>query len=504
MILKGKEAKGKLLSGINKTADLVKITMGAKGSTVLIKDSLGFDSHITKDGVTVAQSVILADDVEQEGANLVKTASKKTVDEAGDSTTTTAVLTQSFCNGVMKYLEIGYDSNELKEQLISDLAVIKKQLKEFSKDITTTDEIRNIAMVSSNGDMEVSDIIKTIYDEMGNDVVIDVRKGDSVGTKFDKLKGFILPNSGYGNVVFVNNFDKGVVEYQNPKIYVVNQNIKQFNESISHLIQSHVIEGCVEPVVLVTNYVDDIPMRLIINSIQDGRLANFAIVVSNLLGDSREERFKDLCAFTNAEYSDNLVMSAGTCDKILISKDTVTVINGAGNVDGRIKDLKDKIANYAGKNVEYENRLLSLNTNASLIHVGGKLANSIKERVDRVEDAVLSVKSAISEGYCAGGGITLLAISENKKLNRISQEALKSCYIQILRNANKEPFRYYDRLLENGNLGVLGYDVLSDKVVDMKKEGIIDSTKSIRVSVENAIDTAITFMSINAVVSIER
>lgn len=504
MIYDKRQAREKLLSGINKTADVVKSTMGAKGSTVLITGSYLLPSHITKDGITVANAVTLPDNVEQEGCILVRTASKKTVDEAGDSTTTTAVLTQAMCNKAHLYLNLGQDVNVLKKNLREDLDKVKKYLSDNSIKIKNTDDIRSVAMVSSNYDDEVCDIIKQIYDECGFNVAIDCIEGDTEKCRYEKLSGLILPNSGWASEEMMNNFDKGRIEYENPEIYVMNTHIReQIPESLFELIDQHIREGCETPKVLFVNYIDDGPLRGILNLIRDGRLFNFSIVLSNLIYDVREDRFKDICAYTKAKYAENKISTAGTCGKIVIEKKQVTIFNGPGSLEKRKKELEERISKLKTRDISLEQRLLSLNSNAALIIVGGKLQNAIKERKDRVEDAVLSVKSALEEGYCAGGGSVFIHASKNLDLSTdIMKYSLSSCYRTIMDNAGVDPNHYFHEIISSDK-PVIGYDVNQGKVVNMVENEIIDSVKSLRVSLENAVDTTITFMNINSIIDLK-
>ena len=222
MIIKGKESQEKLLEGINCTADVVKTTLGTKGRTVLIQEKYGLGFNITKDGVTVANSISFDEEYLNIGSDFIKNAAKKTVDEAGDGTSTTSILTQSMCNNIFKELELGKNQNELIKDLKEDLEMVVNYIKDKSKKIENTEDIKNIALVSSNNDLEIANNIKDIYDNTNFNVVIDVVESENDLTNYEIVNGFTIYETGYSSRQFINNFDKGRVEYSNPRIYINN------------------------------------------------------------------------------------------------------------------------------------------------------------------------------------------------------------------------------------------------------------------------------------------
>lgn len=500
MILKGKESKEKLLKGINKTADVVKLTLGAKGKTVLMADQYGLGFSITKDGVSVAKSIKLEDEIENLGADFIKNAAIKTVNEAGDGTTTTSILTQSMCNSVFKEIELGKNPNKLISDLKDDLNFVSGYIEKYSKKIKNTQDIKNIAKVSSNNDEEISEIIKNIYDEAGMNVAIDIVETDSIDTSYEIVNGYTLQNTGYSSNIFINNLEKNRVEFNNPKIYIYNNKIRNMSQDLMNLFMDNSDRNSdtFRPLVLIVEDIEEAPLREIIVAYQNQMIFNVAIVQSNLIFEDRKNAFIDTSVFLNAEYSDSRLGDFGECEKVIIEKDNITFINGKGNTSKHLKKLKSE---YEKSNkISLQRRIFSLESIAAIIKVGGKLGTEISEKIDRIEDSVQAVKSAIEEGYCSGAGSVYLSILKNVLLKTdIMKKALISIYLQLMNNAEIEPYYYLKQINESGE--GYGFNLLKEEVSDLYKDGIIDSAKVLRVSLENAVHTACNFSLINAVIS---
>lgn len=499
MILTGKEAKEKLLTGINKNADIVKTTLGAKGKNVMIIDKLRMINKVTKDGVSISKRISLDDPIEDAGSQLIQESADKTVIEAGDGTTTTTILTQSMCNSINTQINFGKDANQLCADLKDDLKTIKNFIAKKSEQIKNTTQIRNIAMVSSNNDIEVATIIEKIYDEIGFQGAIDVREGDSLTTNATIVNGFTLPNTGYINHSFINNFEKNRVEFVNPKILIYNGKINHISEEFLQLINNNSASNeNLQPLVIILQDIEETILDSILMSVSRNALKNVAIVQSNLIYKNRENRFKDASKFINAEYCENKIGNLGSCEKIIIEKDSTTFINGAGDTKNYLKELKKELKNQ--KDIELEKRIFSLENKAAIITVGGKLQTEISEKKDRIDDAVLAVKSAIEEGFCAGGSSTFIFAYKNLKFKTdIMKEAMISCYKQLLKNANREPYYIMKNILDEDKYG-FSYNVNTDKIENMLDSGIIDSSKVLRVSLENSVHTACTFAMIESII----
>lgn len=495
MIIRGTEAKQKLLDGINKNVDVVKTTLGAKGRNVLILGPL--INRVTKDGVSVSKAVNLDDKVEDAGSDLVKSGADKTLREAGDSTTSTSVLIQSMCQSVFNEINLGADVNNLCKDLKEDLESVKKYIAGKSIKLDNTEQIRQLAMVSSNSDKDVADIIKNIYDEIGFEGSIDVQESDSLETTFKTVKGYSLSNTGYINTSFINNFEKGRVELYNPRVLLYNGNIDKPEPNLIKLLEANHPSKNNTPLVLIVHDIEDFMLSNLLSALQAREIVDLVIVKSNLIHNNRKNRFLDACAFLGGVMGGEKLGEVGSCERIIIEKDNTTFINGAGDSKDYVAKLKKELK----KKTDYESkdRLFRLESSAAVIHVGGKLSDEIGEKKDRIEDAVLAVKSAIEEGFCAGGASTYLFANKELKLkSNVMKKALQSCYNQLMINAGKEP-QYELRDILDKEYGY-GYNVSTSKIENFLEEGIIDSSKVLRVSLENSVQTACTFAMIEAVV----
>lgn len=497
MITKGKEAKEGILNGINETADIVKTTLGAKGKTVAIKDKYGLGFDVTKDGVKVALSVELQDSLESIGSDFVKNAARKTVEEAEDGTTTTSILTQSMCNNIYKSIELGENPNQLIKDLNKDLENVVKYIESKSTKVTNTDEIENIATISANNDPHIGKIIKDIYDNSGFNVEINVVESDNNETTFDLVNGFTMRDTGYSSNQFINNYEKGRVEFENPRIYLMNGKVKFTSQNMIDIMGNNSDRNSEDfrPTVIIVEDIEEAPLREIVMAYSNDLIHSVCIVQSNLIFEDRKNSFIDASIFLDAEYSEDSFLKYGTCEKIIIDKDNVTFINGAGNVSKHLERLK-KTKN---KNISITNRIFSLESTAAIINVGGKISSEISEKKDRIDDAVGAVKSSLEEGYTPGGSSVFLFAGIDVEIKTdIMKKALTSCYEQLLSNANLQPFYYYREILDKG-FG-FGFNLITEEVVNMIDNGILDSSKVLRVSLENAVRTACNFALVESVI----
>jgi chaperonin GroEL len=499
MILKGKQSKEKLLEGINETVDVAKITLGARGKTVLISDRNGLGFSTTKDGVTVINSVNFSDDIMNLGADYVKEGASKTVSDAGDGTTSTSILIQSMCNTIFKEIELGKNTNQLVKDLKEDLDIVTKFIADKSIKINNTDEIKNIAKVSSNNDEELGSLIKDIYDKAGMDVSIDIVESDDIKTSFEVVNGFTMRDTGYCSTQFINNRDKGRVEFNNPKILLFNGKVRTMTNEIYQLFEDNANRNSetFQPLVLIVEDIEEAPLREILMAHGNNLLHDIVVVQTNLIHEDRKNAFIDASIFLNAEYNEDKFSGFGGCDKVIIERENVTFINGKGNVTKHVAKLK---AGKKKKNIAEQRRIFALESVAAIIKVGGTLGSEINEKKDRIEDAVYAVKSAIEEGYCPGGStMYVFAYLENKVKTEVMKKALLACYIQLMKNAEQEPF-YYLRDIEASGFGY-GFNLLKEKISNFYEDGIFDSSKVLRVSIENAVHTACNFASVDAVIS---
>lgn len=488
MITKGKE---KVLQGINETVDVVKSTLGAKGKTVMISNPYNLGFSVTKDGVSVAKAIKFDDDLLAMGSEFVKDAALKTVDEAGDNTTTTSILVQSMCNDIQREIDLGRDTNEIIDELLRDKESVLKFISSSSKKVTSFKDVKNIAKIASNNNNEIGSIIEKVYKEAGWDVVIDVIESDNKETTYEIVNGFTMRETGYVSSQFINNFEKGRVEFMNPRVFLFNGKIKSMTEELMDLFRDNADRNSenFSPLVLIVEDIEEAPLKEIMMAHREQLLHNIAVVQSNLIFEDRKNTFIDASQFLEGDYQDSKFGKPGRCEKVIIEKDNITFINGAGD----IKKHAERVKNTS----KDSRRKFSLESVAAIIKVGGKLASEISEKKDRIDDAVLSVKSAIEEGYLPGGGTTLI-FSEKPEYGNVMKKALMSCYNQLMFNAEREP-QYFLRDIKDKGFGY-GYNLIKDEVSNLYEDGIYDSAKALRVSVENAVHTATIFASINNII----
>lgn len=498
MILKGEQSKEKLLEGINETVNVAKITLGARGKTVLISDPHGLGFRTTKDGVTVINSVNFNDEIMNLGADFIKEASTKTVKEAGDGTTTTSILTQEMCNIVNKEQNLGKNTNDLIKDLKSDLQVVKDFIAEKAIKIENTDEIKNIAKVSSNNDEEIGELIKQIYDQAGFDVAIDIAESDNIETTFDIVNGFTMKDTGFASSQFINNLDKGRVEFNNPRIYLLNGKVRTMTPDLIEMFRENGNRNSEDfrPLVLIVEDMEEVPLREILMAHGNQMVHDVAVVQTNLIFEDRKNAFIDVSMFIDAEYNEDGFGEFGECEKIVIERENVTFINGKGNISKHLAKLKKS----KKTGLAHERRIFALESKAAVIHVGGKLGTEIEEKKDRIEDAVYAVKSALEEGYCPGGStVYIFAEMYNDLKTDIMKKALLSGYRQLMANAELEA-SYYLRDIQEKGFG-FGYNLIKEEVSDFYQDGIFDSAKVLRVSIENSVYSACNFASVGAIIS---
>lgn len=498
MILKGEQSKEKLLEGINETVNVAKITLGARGKTVLISDPHGLGFRTTKDGVTVINSVNFDNEIMNLGADFIKEASTKTVKEAGDGTTTTSILTQAMCNSVNKQQNLGKNTNDLVFEMKKDLETVKDFIANKAIQIENTEEIKNIAKVSSNNDEEIGELIKQIYDQAGFDVAIDIAESDNIDTTFDIVNGFTMKDTGFASSQFINNYDKGRVEFNNPRIYLLNGKVRTMTPDLIEMFRENGNRNSEDfrPLVLIVEDIEEAPLREILMAHANQMVHDVAVVQTNLIFEDRKNAFIDTSIFIDAEYNEDAFGEFGECEKIVIERENVTFINGKGNVSKHLAKLKKS----KKTGLAHERRIFALESKAAVIHVGGKLGTEIEEKKDRIEDAVYAVKSALEEGYCPGGAtVYLFARKECMFRSSVVRDSLIECYKQLMNNAEIEPF-YVLNELEKSGFGH-GYNLKKEEITNFYDDGILDSAKVLRVSLENAVYSACNFASVGAIIS---
>lgn len=495
-----------LLEGINKTAEPVKKTLGYYGKTILIDNPLLSRTQVTKDGVTVAKAVVLEDDIEALGSDFIKSSANRTVHLVGDGTTTTTILTQAFCNGVYSLQKEGYSAREIKTKLKADLEVIKDEILKTSLKVKSIDDIKKVASISSNSDEEITNTITAIYEEVGKfDVTIDVVESDSNETSYEILNGYNINNTGYVSPAFINDFSKERVLYSEPLIYVMDGRIDYPTPELSQIIELSSYEyrankGFNNPIVILCEDIAEAPLRSIVAGLSQNMLKDLCIIRTNLTKHDKSQVYQDACAVLGSVFLKNgMDLTPGRCEKIIIEKNSVTFINGEGDTQEYLANLKKEAKQKTNEDWLLNQRIIGLDTTACQIRVGGNLQSEIQEKKDRYDDAVLSVKTAIEHGYNAGAGSVFIHARRRPEIAlNLTKKVLLEVYNQLMKNAEIEP---YYHLAEIDAKGINhGFNLATMKVENLIKSGVVDSTYGLIKSIENSINSACVFADIDDVV----
>jgi chaperonin GroEL len=522
-IYHGKESREKLLKGVNELADAVKVTLGPRGRNVIIEREGA--PHITKDGVTVAKSIEFSDSTINLGAQIIKEASQQTADNAGDGTTTSTVLAQHIFNEGMKQVEKGANPIELYRGMQEGVKVVVDELtKTISEDIKSNDAIKNIATISANGDEEIGGIISEAIHQVGNDGVVTVEEGNSNETSLEIVEGLEF-DKGYLSHFFMNNQSKLASMLDEPNILLFDGRISQMDDILGILESSSMNN---KPIVIIAHDVDGEALASMVVNAARGTLKCLAVKAPGF-GAERKEILKDIAALTGATVvGDELGVTLeevseehfGTCDKVVSDKLKTAIIGGHGEEEainnriGLIKTEKLKVESDFEKE-KLENRLAKLSGGVAVIKVGAESEVELKEKKDRVDDAILSTKAALEEGIVPGGGVALI----HSKNNATKPEGLikdRSIGFDIVFSACESPFRAIienagisaDSLLDKLNSPLannhkIGYDVRNEEFGDLVENGVVDPTKVTRIAIEKAVSVAGTLLTTECMVVME-
>jgi chaperonin GroEL len=511
------EAKDPLIKGIKTVCDAVATTMGYRGRTVLIESSGGLPI-VTKDGVSVAESIFLENASESLGAEFVKQACRKTVNEAGDATTCTAVLTRSIIDETEKLLREGKSAIDIKNGV--DEAV--KDTIEYIKSVSVkvdNDYIYDVAKISSNNDEEIGGIIADAFVKAGKNGVVSYEESDTSKTYLDFIDGMPIAR-GWEFEGFINKAENRSIEFSNePRILLSNRKFQNIREILS------IIEHCHKQnqELFIVSEMEFEVMKVLYANKKNG--LKVAVITPPSIGEKRRDYLTDIALATDAlvvdlDTSTNLEAYdpenlLGKCSKVIATKDdTILFFNERFNTDkiqSKITELNEVIRNSNNKlEREYiQDRISKLACGVSVIKVGATTDVELKEKIDRVDDAINAVKSAISEGVVSGGGLTLfnasLSIGANKSINKgysALKEAIKAPMATILNNAGVDSLSIQNELLKKDFN--IGYDVKDYKYSDMFKSGIIDPAKAIRLALENAASVATTILLTNTTITHKR
>ncbi len=497
-------ARNLILKGVAALSDAVKVTLGPKGRNVVIQKSFGAPS-ITKDGVTVAKEIELENAFENMGAQLVKEVAQKTNDDAGDGTTTATVLAQAIYREGAKLVAAGHNPMDLKRGIDFATEKVIKKLKEMSKPIKTDEEIAQVGSISSNNDQEIGKLIADAMAKVGKDGVITIEESKTALTELEVVEGMQF-DRGYLSPYFVTNSEKMEVSFDNPNILITDKKISNMKELLP------ILEKTVQtnkPLVIIAEDVEGEALTtLVVNKLR-GTL-NVAAVKAPGFGDRRKEMLKDLASLTGGTViSEELGMGLegaeiehlGTCKKISIDKENTIVVDGGGDkkeVEARVSKIKAEIESMTSDyDIEKaKERLAKLSGGVAVINVGAPTESEMKEKKDRVEDALNATRAAVEEGTIVGGGAALVHASrvlQDLKTNseeenfgvRIIRRAIEEPLRQIAHNAGLEGSVVVNAVRESNN-ETYGYNARDDKYEDLVKAGIIDPTKVTRSALQNA------------------
>ncbi len=495
----GSDANDKIMSGVDQLAKAVKSTLGASGKCVIYEDATG-RPVITKDGVTVAESVVLFDPVENIGATLIKEAAKNTVKEAGDGTTTAIVLAES----LLKEVNNSDNVREIKEGINSGLEKVNKYLSKNSKAVSG-DNLKYVSTISCNNDSKLGGIIADAYTKVGKDGVVLMEESETDETYTDIVEGVQLEN-GLTSPYFATDTEKQKCELENPLILIVSSEIPSVRKIQS--ILEHVIKNN-RSLLIVATVAQQVKSALLMNKVKGNIKVN--IINPPGFGPTKRDTIDDLAILTgakviNEELGDDLDLIQPDClgeAKFSITDDKNTVIttyNVEEDIEGRVKEVKKLIKNEKNGFLrkKLENRLAMLCGSVGIIRVGANSKVELKEKKDRVEDAIYAVKAALQEGIVPGGGIALLNASHNIKFNNIGENilatAIQAPFKTIMANAGIEN---YDTPKDLG----VGYNVISGKLVDMVDSGIVDPVLVTKTALKNAVSVATTIFSADCVIN---
>jgi chaperonin GroEL len=509
------DARVKLKAGVDSLANAVKVTLGPKGRNVIIGKSFG-SPHITKDGVSVAKEIELEDTIENMGAQLVKEVASKTADLAGDGTTTATVLTQAIFSDGIKMVTAGANPMDLKRG-------IDKALKRTSQKINTNKEIEQVATISANNDSEIGKMLADAMDKVGKDGVITVEEAKGTQTEVKTVEGMQF-DRGYLSPYFVTNQEKMEAELEKPYVLLYDKRISSMKDIIG------ILESAAQtnrPLLIVAEDIEGEALATLVVNKMRGSL-KIAAVKAPAFGDRRKEMLEDIAILTGgtviSEESGLTLEKAtlkmcGTAEKISIDKDTTTIINGGGTTEeikNRIDVIKAQIERSTSDydKEKLQERLAKLSGGVAIIYIGASTETELKEKKDRVDDALHATRAAVEEGIVIGGGIALVKASEvllntefrNRLENadqqlgaNIIQSAIHSPFRTIILNAGGSPDVIINKVKETG--GNFGFNARTDEYVDMIEAGIIDPTKVTRLALENAASVAGLLLTTECVVA---
>ncbi len=513
------DAREKMLKGVDILADAVKVTLGPKGRNVVIEKSFGAP-RITKDGVTVAKEIELADKFENMGAQMVREVASKQNDLAGDGTTTATVLAQSIVKEGAKAVAAGMNPMDLKRGIDMAVEAVVADLKKNAKKVTSNDEIAQVGTISANGDTEIGRMIAEAMQKVGNEGVITVEEAKSLETELDVVEGMQF-DRGYLSPYFITNAEKMRVELEDPYILIHEKKLSNL-QSMLPVLEAVVQTG--KPLLIVAEDVEGEALAtLVVNKLRGG--LKIAAVKAPGFGDRRKAMLEDIAILTGGTAVsedlgiklENVTLNMlGRARKVVIEKENTTIVDGAGSktdIEARVGQIKAQIEETTSDydREKLQERLAKLAGGVAVIRVGGATEVEVKEKKDRVDDALNATRAAVEEGILPGGGVALLravkALEGLKPGNddqrtgvEIVRKAITAPARQIVENAGGDGAVVIGKLLEASDYA-WGYDAQTGEYGDLVKAGIIDPTKVVRTALQDAASVAGLLITTEAMVA---
>jgi len=512
------DARERMLRGVDTLANAVKVTLGPKGRNVVIEKSFG-SPRTTKDGVTVAKEIELEDKFENMGAQLMREVASKTNDIAGDGTTTATLLAQSIVREGMKSVAAGMNPMDLKRGIDKAVAQVVKFIGEASKKVKDSNEISQVGTISANGETEIGEMISEAMQKVGNEGVITVEEAKSLETELDVVEGMQF-DRGYLSPYFITNADKMIAELDDPYILIHEKKLSSL-QPLLPVLEAVVQTG--KPLLIIAEDIEGEALAtLVVNKLRGG--LKVAAVKAPGFGDRRKSMLEDLAVLTAGQtISEDLgiklenvsIDMLGRAKRVSITKEDTTIVDGAGDkkeIEARTSQIKAQIEETTSDydREKLQERLAKLAGGVAVIRVGGATEVEVKERKDRVDDALNATRAAVEEGIVPGGGVILIKASQKIDVKgdnsdqeagiQIVRRALQFPIRQIADNAGVEGSIVVGKVLETSDMNQ-GYDAQNDKYVDMVKAGIIDPAKVVRVALQDAASIAALLITTEAAVA---
>src|SRR5471030_1823629 len=515
----GAEARDQILQGVNILANAVKVTLGPKGRNVVLDKSFGAP-RITKDGVTVAKEIELADKFENMGAQMVREVASKTNDIAGDGTTTATVLAQAIVREGVKSVAAGMNPMDLKRGIDLAVEAAVEDIKARAKKITGTDEVAQVGTISANGDKSIGKMIAEAMKKVGNEGVITVEEAKSLDTELDVVEGMQF-DRGYLSPYFITNADKMIAELDSPYILLFEKKLSGL-QAMLPVLEAVVQSG--KPLLIVAEDVEGEALAtLVVNKLRGG--LKIAAVKAPGFGDRRKAMLEDIATLTGGQLiSEELgiklenvgIEMLGKAKKVIVEKENTTIVDGSGakdQIEARIAQIKRQIEDTTSDydKEKLQERLAKLAGGVAVVRVGGATEVEVKEKKDRVDDALNATRAAVEEGIVAGGGVALLRAK--KAVGRLQNDnadvqaginivlkALEAPVRQIAENAGVEGSIVVGKILENKS-ETFGFDAQTEEYVDMVAKGIIDPAKVVRTALQDAASVAGLLVTTEAMVA---